>query len=207
MKIINVVQGHHAWHDLHCNRLTSSRFKTVLHGGPRAWKTLMRNMRPTNNQGNHKAKTAAALDWGLEHEPLARMEYELSTGRRVKQVGFILADDDRFGVSPDGLVKPDGMIEVKCPYSAKVHEATWRRRQMPAEHQPQVQGIMWVGQLDWCDFVSFDPRRLGDGRLVVIRVPRDDAYIRRLSDRCDQFFELYHSMRDPTKSRPIPKLF
>ena len=57
-----------------------------------------------------------AMQRGMDLEPEAIHEYELSKMVKVDQVGYILNSDMKYaGYSPDGLVGEDGLIEVKCP--------------------------------------------------------------------------------------------
>ena len=44
----------------------------------------------------------------------------------------------------------------------------------------QLQGGMWLCNLKWADFVSFDPRLPPEYRIFIQRVPRDAEYIGRL---------------------------
>ena len=55
------------------------------------------------------------LDRGNTEEPDIRDIYELTTGNKVVEVGFITNENvyEMSGVSPDGIVGEDGMIEVK----------------------------------------------------------------------------------------------
>jgi hypothetical protein len=204
MRYVDVPQGGEEWHKLHTGRLTSSRFKTVMNGGPNAWHNLMHRMRPTARRGPDVK--APSLDWGYEHEPVIRDLYAKQRGVQVGTIGFIIGDDERFGVSPDGLVGKNGCIEIKCPFVRAKHAQTVVLGRMPIEHRPQVQGILWVAQLEWCDFISYDPRAAGPGGRFVVRVERDDQYIRRLSERCDQFFDLYEK-KHKTSRRPVMELF
>ena len=56
-----------------------------------------------------------AMQRGMDLEPEAIHEYELSKMVKVDQVGYILNSDMKYaGYSPDGLVGEDGLIEVKC---------------------------------------------------------------------------------------------
>jgi len=62
-----------------------------------------------------EAYTSRAMQDGIDMEPEARACYSFLAGGEVKQVGFCLSDDGRFGCSPDGLVGDDGGLELKCP--------------------------------------------------------------------------------------------
>jgi hypothetical protein len=41
----------------------------------------------------------------------------------------------------------------------------------------------------WCDFVSYDPRLPERLRLLVVRVPRDDDYIKMLEQEVTTFLQ------------------
>jgi putative phage-type endonuclease len=122
--------------------------------------------------------TTAAMQWGIDNEPAARIEYEFKTERTVEETGFIRHPSILAGASPDGLVGTDGAIEIKCP-SSTTHVETLLGG-MPDEHMAQVQGQLWITGRAWCDFISFDPRMPKDLQLYVERVERNDIFIANL---------------------------
>lgn len=121
--------------------------------------------------------TNAAMEWGTQTEPQARVAYEVKTGNFVDQVAFIdhptIAG---FGCSPDGIVGSDGLIEIKCPNSA-THWSYIKANEPPNKYFIQMQAQMAVTGAKWCDFVSFDPRMPERSQLLVVRVMRDPEYI------------------------------
>lgn len=119
---------------------------------------------------------STAMQHGTEHEPLARMAYCGKTSAFVDEVGFHRHPELMVGGSPDGLVDDDGGIEIKCPFNSANHLTCWLTG-MPDEHIPQVQGLMWLLDRQWWDFVSYDPRLPAPLDLYVQRIPRDDKYI------------------------------
>lgn len=129
----------------------------------------------------------AAMRWGTENEPAARVEYAWTRGVEVEEVGFIAHPSISAGASPDGLIGSDGGIEIKCP-SSVVHLQTLLYG-MPEEHTAQVQGAMWITNRAWWDFVSFDPRMAEPHRLFVQRIARDDTYIANLDFEIRGFLE------------------
>lgn len=133
--------------------------------------------------------SSAATEWGNQHEPLARLEYEIMSGNEVSETGMFLHDSRKIGASPDGLVGDDGMIEIKCPFNSVNHIRTVVSGEMPKEHMPQVQGNLWVNGRQWCDFISFDPRISGEGRLFIQRIERDENYIENLERRVLAFVQ------------------
>lgn len=129
----------------------------------------------------------AAMRFGIETEPQARMAYEALRGVIVDEVGFLKHKRIAWcGASPDGHVGKDGMVEIKCPESTT--HLTWMEAGVvPPEHIPQIQGQMAVTGRKWVDFVSFDPRFPEGLQLFVVRVQRDDAYIKMLEAEVTDF--------------------
>jgi len=117
--------------------------------------------------------SSAAMNWGTETEPQARLAYEMMTGSDVVEDGFVLHPAIAgFGASPDGLVGDDGLIEIKCPNSA-THIDTLLSEKVPAKYITQMQVQMLCTGRQWCDFVSFDPRLPGDMTYWCKRVEAD----------------------------------
>lgn len=121
--------------------------------------------------------TNAAMQWGTETEPLARIAYEIHIGTLVEEAGFIDHPTvPMSGCSPDGLVGAEGLIEIKCPNSA-THLKTITSGKADPQYIPQMQWQMAVTGRQWCDFVSYDPRFPEKHRLAIFRVERDQKYI------------------------------
>ncbi|MBC7622327.1 MAG: YqaJ viral recombinase family protein, partial [Aeromicrobium sp.] len=132
--------------------------------------------------------------------------YTVETGLLVESVGFRRHRTIPFvGASADGLVGTNGGIEIKSPFNSGVHKRTWLNG-MPAEHMPQVQGVMWVLELDWLDFISFDPRMPDDLRLYVQRIVRDDDYIENLKSKVTAFLSDVQADMDKPLSVPPNRL-
>ena len=119
----------------------------------------------------------AAMQWGVDTEPMARARYELVTGRDVVEEGFIVHPEIAdAGASPDGLVGDDGMLEIKCPTSA-THIETLLHAAIDRKYMLQMQFQMACAKRQWVDFVSFDPRMPDDHQIHIQRVSRDDKMI------------------------------
>lgn len=130
--------------------------------------------------------TSAAMQWGTDNEPVARLQYELATGNEVKETGFWLHETLSAGASPDGFVGSDGLIEIKCPNTA-THLETLIKKQVPKQYVAQIQGQMWITDRKWCDFVSYDPRLPDNAQLFIIRVARDEQFIQELEQEIIDF--------------------
>jgi len=131
--------------------------------------------------------TSAAMQWGVDCEPMARSAYETETGLIVTEVGFVDHPTiEMTGASPDGLVGDDGLIEIKCP-DTKTHIQTLTSKKAPSEYIPQMQWQMACTGRQWVDFVSFDPRLPEHLMLEIIRVDRDQSLIDKYSESVNRF--------------------
>lgn len=178
------------WHAERAGKWTGSKFVDVLARNKKTgeplkcyydliWKVVTERMTGQATEG----PSGYALAWGSDVEPFAREAYELETGNSVTETGFIVHPKYPFvGASPDGLVDEDGGIEMKCPKSSIVHLQRFDSG-VPEEYVPQIQGCMWVTGRKWWEFVSYDPRQQERFRMLVIRVERDDAFIKNL-EKC-----------------------
>jgi putative phage-type endonuclease len=144
--------------------------------------------------------TNAAMEWGTEQEPFARMAYEAHTGTFVKEEGFVDHPTiEGFGCSPDGIVG-EGIIEIKCPNTAN-HIETVLENKAPSKYIPQMQCQMACTGAKWCDFVSFDPRVPEDLQLFVVRVERDQEYIDSMEVEVKQFLSEVLDLFNQLKAR------
>ena len=133
--------------------------------------------------------TSAAMERGIELEEEARLVYAMLYESPVREVGFCLSDDGRYGCSPDGLVGEDGQVELKCPMG-KTHVEYLMKGTLPTDYVQQVQGGLFVTGRDWCDFVSYYQGL----PLFVLRIGPDqefhEALRRELTAFCDRLDEL-----------------
>ena len=191
--IYDIEQGSDEWLMLRLGKLTASKFSDVISKG--------RGTAPSKTRESYMYQLAAeilvgepttffknaAMQWGTDCEPAARAAYEIKHDLDVIECAFI-ERDKWIGVSPDGLVGTDGLLEIKCP-NTTTHLKYFMNGKMPAEYLSQVQGQLWVSGRDWCDFVSYDPRIRTDADYFELRVNRDDEYIKNLEVQCGTFIE------------------
>lgn len=131
--------------------------------------------------------TTPEMQYGIDTEAEARAFYEMEVGRNVEEVGFILTDDSRFGCSPDGLVDPDGGLELKCPL-LKTQVAYLMKRELPPEYKAQVHGALIVTGRAWWDFCSY---AIGASPLLIRVEP--DEYTEKLREALDAFYKRYQA--------------
>jgi hypothetical protein len=121
--------------------------------------------------------TNADMERGHELEEMARNSYELLTGVQVKQVGFIEADE-MVGCSPDGLIKEDGIQEIKCKNDVNFARFLFEKKIDPA-HEWQMQMQLLVSGRQYVDYVLFNPN-FNDRSTVVTKIARDEIMIKKL---------------------------
>ena len=130
----------------------------------------------------------AAMEWGTEQEPNAKAAYAAKTGILVEEVGFIDHPTVAMsGASPDGFAE-EGLVEIKCPNTATHLEYIFDGKP-PQKYVTQMQWQMACAGKPWCDFVSYDPRLPERLQLLVVRVPRDDDYIKMLEQEVTTFLQ------------------
>jgi len=101
----------------------------------------------------------AAMQWGIDHEPLAKEKFESETGILIQDVGFVPHPIiENFGASPDGFTSDGNLIETKCPSSMTHLKYLLDKDNIPEEYKPQmcVQALCTGRKKIW--FVSYDPR-------------------------------------------------
>jgi putative phage-type endonuclease len=130
--------------------------------------------------------TNAAMQWGIDTEPLARQAYEERMFVEVVQVGWVQVQGMRAGCSPDGLVGDDGLIEIKCPNTA-THIDTLLTGKIDRKYILQMQWQMFTTGRVWCDYVSYDPRLPDNLSYYRQRVMRDDAMIDEIVAEVNKF--------------------
>ncbi|CAB4140114.1 COG5377 Phage-related protein, predicted endonuclease [uncultured Caudovirales phage] len=141
----------------------------------------------------------AAMEWGNEQEPFARMAYEASQNVLVAKTGFWKHPTKEWiGVSPDGLVGDDGLIEIKCPNTTTHLEYLWDEV-VPTEYRKQIQMQLWVTGRQWCDFVSYDPRLPQKNQLFIKRCERDEDLIFAMAVEVEKFLDEIQAIIDKLK--------
>jgi hypothetical protein len=193
-----IEQGSQEWFELRRGLATGSHFSEVMAEGKGKQEAVTRR--------NYRMKLALEIvtgkvlsnvygfssnkhtERGKELEPIARMLYESITGNIVDEVDFIKHKYLAAGVSPDGLVGDDGMVEFKCPIPA-VH---WDYMSLPegtppSEYKWQVYGEMWVTGRRWNDFVSYCEDMPESLQTHINRIEWDDKIIAELEAGVSKF--------------------
>lgn len=130
---------------------------------------------------------SAAMEYGTETEPQARAFYELESGNDVTECGFIphptLANS---GASPDGLIGPDGGLEIKVPQPAK-HIKNLMGGTIDKTYMLQMQWAMACTGREWWDFVSFNPTFPDHLKIHIQKVERNVETIEEITGAVTRF--------------------
>jgi len=180
------------WFATRCGKVTASRIGDLMAKTKTGWGATRANyaaqlvaerLTGTTEPGF----TNAAMLWGVEQEANARTCYEFERGVKVEEIAFIDHPTVAMsGASPDGIVAHDGMVEIKCPGTAK-HINTLTGSPIDGGYIKQMQWQMACAGRQWCDFVSYDPRLPVEMQLHVRRVERDDAHIAGIEAHVAEF--------------------
>lgn len=180
MREENNLQGTGAWFNQRTGKLTASRMAAAMAflkngneaAARRDLKIEILAERLTDNI--MQKYVTSEMQWGVDHEPMGKEAFELATGNKVTDVGFVDHPMiENFGASPDGLVSDGKCIEIKCPKTT-THLNYLLDGCVPENHKPQmiVQSAC-TGRPVW--FVSFDPRLPKPQQLFVkLFEPTDD---------------------------------
>ncbi len=136
---------------------------------------------------------------GIDCEPEAREFYEMYTGLKTRQVGLCTTPCGRFGMSPDALVVgARGGVEIKCPFEADIHEGYLKAKVLPRAYKCQVHGQLWVGGLEYVDFLSY--RREHDPFLIRVY---PDEFTKKLGAALEEFWTEYTATLAEIYKRPF----
>lgn len=179
---LNLEQGSPDWLEFRRGVITGSRFKDArdkLKGGKPSSKCIQYAMDLARERLGGKAPSKFqnfAMREGTEQEPIARAMYERRTGNLVEEVGFFMSDDKVFGLSPDGLIDDDGVLEIKTMVSSETLFTAVADRDT-SEYIDQCLGYLWLLGRQWVDLVLWCPDL---GHMVINRITRDEDAIEAL---------------------------
>lgn len=172
------------WHQLRTEIITASKFGPIC------------RMLPTTSCANMVASIRypkvidnAAIHFGLENEENARRDIVAKLGIKIVPCGlFIDQEIPYLGASPDGLIDDDGIVEIKCPYSAQNADLDKVITEKPNlrnifdrkdknfmnenhVHYYQVQGQLHVTKRHYCIFALWSSTDM-----ILVKVTRDDGF-------------------------------
>lgn len=157
----NVEQRSDAWFEAKKGVVSGTVLKDIVGTPYMRKKTLYKIIAERLSVGDYSEESA--MQRGVRCEDDARVAYEEESGYTVKITGFTKRDDNEYiGESPDGLIeiegKYKGALEIKC-LGSENHVKAKVENKMPEEYEAQVmQKFIVNDDLEWVDFVMWDPR-------------------------------------------------
>lgn len=132
---------------------------------------------------------SAAMQNGIETEEEALLAYAFYTDADLERIPFERHPTIKWShASPDGLVRDDGLVEIKCPQpAAHLDQLLGGGDAIPGRYLTQMQWQMACTGRAWCDFVSYCPVYPENMRLFIHRVTREDKRIAELEDLVREF--------------------
>lgn len=186
MKHFDFEQGTPEWLEARKGCITGSRFRDArdrLKNGNPSSKAILYAKDVARERCGGTAERVfqnAAMKFGSEQEKFATSAYESKTGHLVEPVGFFKTEDGMFGLSPDGLINDDGVLEVKTMVSSDTLFTAVADGDVSA-YMDQCNGYLWLLGRKWVDLVLWAPDMESLGlQLVIKRIERDEAEIEKL---------------------------
>ena len=197
------------WFDLRKGKITSSEVHKIM-GDGKVKETYLLEKISESLGGFATLATGAAIEWGTELEELAAKVYAEKTGTVVEKASFIVYNDN-YGGSPDGIIAPDGIIEIKCPYVSANHfkhglikSATDLKKVAPNYYYQCVSNML-CANAQWCDFISYDPRVDECCNMYVFRLNRDEAEIEAVKAKIEAAATLLAELKTKLQSNDSNK--
>lgn len=144
---------------------------------------------PTVNEYNN-----AHMERGHLEEPIARELYEIDQFVDVQLGGFF--EDGWLGCSPDGLVRKNGVIEIKSVTNAP-HYACIKRNSYDTDYKWQLIFNTWISKRLWIDFVSYCGTFTENRKLFIHRININDVDedVKKIKKRLSEFRSLIDEIK------------
>lgn len=150
-----IPQGSEEWYAVRLGKFTSSDATAIGNNGAGLKTLALKKTSERLSSGPRKTFSTLHTERGKELEPIARELYELETGVKVEQVGFI-ERDEYSGSSPDGLIGEDGLNEIKSVDDDKYLKILAEQKP-DSDHVWQANHQMLITERKWDDLVYYNP--------------------------------------------------
>ena len=192
MKIHNFEQRTEDWYNIRKGKMTASNAETIIANGKGLETYIYNLMAEYYSSAEKENYINADMQRGIDLEPEARLEFEFYTNLDVQEVGFI-EHNEFIGVSPDGLIGNDGLIEIKCPNDSIYFKLLLSNNIKP-EYIAQMQMQMYVTDRQYCYFVSYNPNF--EKSLYIKKINRDEEMIEKLKKGLERGTQLIKEIKE-----------
>jgi putative phage-type endonuclease len=184
------------WFEARKGRVTASMVGAILGLDPNctreeAMRRMVRSYQglPSEFVGN------IATQWGVTHEDEAREAFEYKYGMIVYPAAFAVRFDcDWIGASPDGHIGEGSLLEIKCPFGLRNHEAPvpFKTIEEQPHYHAQMQIQMFVTERNKCFFWQWTPN--GENLDIVLfdklridkKLPKLEAFYEEFLAICEE---------------------
>jgi putative phage-type endonuclease len=195
---INVEQGSIEWKKAKLGHVSASSIADVMAKGKgiTRHKYMVKLVAERLTGEVSESYSNDAMLHGVETEPLAKIAFENANQTLIEKTGFWKHPEiEWLGVSPDGLISIDAVIECKCPNTTTHIDYIFEDR-CPVEYYKQIQCQLWVTGRAKAYFVSYDNRLPERNQLFVKEVARDEELIKEMETEVLLFLKETQSMID-----------
>jgi putative phage-type endonuclease len=195
---INVEQGSIEWKKAKLGHVSASSIADVMAKGKgiTRHKYMVKLVAERLTGEVSESYSNDAMLHGVETEPLAKIAFENATQTLIEKTGFWKHPEiEWLGVSPDGLISTDAVIECKCPNTTTHIDYIFEDR-CPVEYYKQIQCQLWVTGRAKAYFVSYDNRLPERNQLFIKEVARDEELIKEMETEVLLFLKETQSMID-----------
>lgn len=200
MKIHNIEQRTNEWYALRQKYpLTASKAQAIGTGGKGLETLVWEIMAERYSFADKENVTNVHMERGVELENNARNIYEMETGNKVTEVGFVTNEkiSKVGGASPDGSVNEDGLIEIKCFEDVKHFRAIVEGLTPESQYEWQMQMQMLFTKRKWVDYVIYNPNFKQS--LLIVRVVEDKEKQEKLVEGLKKGEELLKEIENKLK--------
>jgi putative phage-type endonuclease len=189
------------WYEARKHRVTGSVAGAIL--GLNPWMTaddVMRMMVREYHGAEREFTGNIATEWGNNHEPEARLAYDMISMGRIEECGFYTYEH-WLGASPDGTLEHGGLIEIKCPFGKRNDfKPEFKSISEQPHYHAQMQIEMLCADRNWCHFFQWTPRGkrlemvVRDNTWLAVNVPKlrqfyEQYLVERLCGNCEKYLE------------------
>lgn len=152
----HIKQNTPEWFAMRRGRITASIVGAILGVAPYMTReeALRRMVRDYHNAESEFTGNVAT-QYGQTHEPLARLDFEMDSGRTTQDGGIFLFEDWA-AASPDALLGEDGLLEIKCPYGIRNdNPPSFKKLSDQPHYYAQIQFQLYCSKREFCYFYQW----------------------------------------------------
>ena len=198
MKIIACEQRSEEWFQARLGKPTASRFSEIITPTGKPSKSAEKYMSELladylAGEPADSKETTHYMDKGTEYEDEARKQFQFIYDIDVEQVGFCLADNEKYGCSPDGLIDNDGGIEIKVRKSNVLVEHYLKG--MPSKVKCQIQGSLLITGRKYWYYHAYHEKLYP----FTVKVERDEEFIGKMEKALEEFCKELEKKKEKLK--------